>query len=57
MAQVGMWVPVLAASLSPGLYKHAEWGLSQEFMADDGDRPQSSGKAIGSMLSVGHRAE
>lgn len=41
MAQVGLWVTVLAASLSPSLYKHAERGLSHEFMVDNSDRPHS----------------
>jgi len=57
MAQVGLWVPGLEASPSPGPYKLAERGMSHEFVVDNGDRPQRSGKAIGSMLSVGHRAE
>lgn len=41
MAQVGLWVAVLAASLSPSLYKHAKRGLSHEFVVDNGDRPHS----------------
>lgn len=47
---------MLAVSLSLGLYKRAERDLRHGFMADDGDRAQSSGKAAGSMLSDGHRA-
>lgn len=57
MAQAGLWVPVLAASLSPGPYKRAKRDPSHEFMVDGSDRPQSSGKATDSMLSAGHRAE
>lgn len=57
MAQARLWVPVLAVSLSLGLYKCAERDLRPELVADDDDRPQSSGKAAGSMLSDGHRAE